>query len=247
MTEPVSEAFDRAEFDELLQEVVALREWKAAQEAVLFAKGPAPPEPEPNCICPKPFTDTHGHGGFGWSSDCPVHRIEYGVVQDTDAASSPAECELEAITALLVSAVVHTADWRERARYLFDRGVRIQVGTAGTGAAPPDQDRIELMAARAGDASASWCSVHDSPRARFECVHCFDELAAIALRGGAAQPPPSAPSLPDTFVERAIQMALIMNESDKMVRLSAFEASYIRQKYAERNSSGVPREEATNR
>lgn len=47
--------------------------------------------------------------------------------------------------------------------------------------APPDRDRIELMAARAGNENRSWCTVHDSPRARFECRECFDELAAIAL------------------------------------------------------------------
>lgn len=42
--------------------------------------------------------------------------------------------------------------------------------------------------------------------------------------------------LPDTFVERAIQTALDMDTQLQRVMLTPFEASFIRQKYAERNA-----------
>lgn len=50
--EPEMAAFDRGEFDELLKEVVALREWKAAHEAAAFRAGeerPSGPSEGSNC------------------------------------------------------------------------------------------------------------------------------------------------------------------------------------------------------
>ena len=46
------------------------------------------------------------------------------------------------------------------------------------------RERVMQMAERANDPKAeggSWCAVHDTPRAVFECRECFDALAAIAI------------------------------------------------------------------
>jgi len=59
-----------------------------------------------------------------------------------------------------------------------------------------------------------------------------------AVRGVVPAPPPEPAILPDTFAERAVQIALAMKgyPSRNVVVLTEFEASFIRQKYAERNA-----------
>lgn len=67
-------------------------------------------------------------------------RLREQIAADPDVETEagmpevPAEYELDAIAALLTSAVSQTGDWHSRARYLFDRGIRIQgAGSPQTG------------------------------------------------------------------------------------------------------------------
>lgn len=98
--------------------------------------------------------------------------------------------------------------------------------------------------------SMDLCAAH-TPREHFETLtRAAYFLEAVALRAERACPPQTGtapPLLPDTFVERAIRMALAQPEfkleGDTVVGLSAFEAAFIREKYTERNRVSPPQPE----
>jgi len=58
---------------------------------------------------------------------------------------------------------------------------------------------------------------------------------------------PRAPILPDTFIERAVQVALRYDfsrpDDDARVGMTSLEASYVRVQHGKRNSGGAPTEE----
>lgn len=83
--------------DEQMTAKIAALEAKNDARDKSNEKGPALPAPEPpECTCPKVPTDTQGRGGFGWSSECPAHRVLYGAAlpAEPDRYDFPCGCRV---------------------------------------------------------------------------------------------------------------------------------------------------------
>lgn len=107
---------------------------------------------------------------------------------------------------------------------------------------PPDLRREKLAAMFANEIPVLEELTPDSGDETLRHVGYNLSLADVRVIAAALACSPqtgTAPLLPDTFVERAIRVALALPEfkleGDTVVGLSGFEASFIRDKYAERN------------